>query len=107
MVYDPASNWRDAHPIKDDRDVSEAFRRQPFGQHSPALQRILIKMRAQSMSGKYALLVRERHKEWVLVRMTGSATEPIEIIEEHVFTSLEEAEWFVFEERWREYTEGE
>jgi hypothetical protein len=59
----------------------------------------LIKLRSLPMPGKYALLVRERHREWVLVRMTGTVTDPIEVIEEHVFHSLEDAERFVFEAR--------
>ena len=98
-------DYTDAYEItEDDRRLVTAFRRQPIGQHSPALQRILVKMRGEPIKGKYVLICQEYHKKWALAQMTGNPENPIEIVEERVFSNLEDAEWEVFKRRWKKYT---
>lgn len=87
----------------DDRKVVEEFRRNPIGRHSPQLQRVLNLFRGAPMEGKYVLITRIPHKEWVLGQMTGKRGEPIRMTNQ-VFHDIEEAEWFVFRQRWKLHT---
>jgi hypothetical protein len=102
---DPGEGWTDEFAITAlDRQLIDEFRRRPIGQHPPALQRILIKMRGAPLAGKHVLFCRHHHKEWVLAEMTGDRTRPVRLIEDRVFSSREEAEWEVFKLRWKAYT---
>ena len=87
----------------DDRKVVEEFRRNPIGRHSPQLQRVLNLFRGAPMEGKYVLITRIPHKEWVLGQMTGKRGEPIRMTNQ-VFHDIEEAEWYVFRQRWKLHT---
>jgi N,N-dimethylformamidase len=87
----------------DDRKVVEEFRRNPIGRHSPQLQRVLNLFRGAPMEGKYVLITRIPHKEWVLGQMTGKRGEPIRMTNQ-VFHNIEEAEWYVFRQRWKLHT---
>ena len=87
-----------------DPRLAEEFRRDPFGRHSPALQRILHIMRGASMNAGYVLLCTKPHREWTLGRLTGLPEEPVDLDRAHVFTSLADAERHVFELRWRALT---
>jgi hypothetical protein len=42
--------------------------------------------------------------EWVLARHPGGRGKPFEILDQHRFSSLDEAEWAVFRLRWKEHT---
>ena len=84
--------------------LEEEFRRDPFGRHSLALQRVLHIMRGSSMNAGYVLLCTKPHREWTLGRITGSTEEPVELESEQVFTSLADAERHVFGLRWRALT---
>ncbi|MFM9857621.1 ABC transporter permease [Pseudoxanthobacter sp. M-2] len=87
----------------DDRKVVEEFRRNPIGRHSPQLQRVLNLFRGAPMEGKYVLITRIPHKEWVLGQMTGKRGEPIRMTNQ-VFHNIEEVEWYVFRQRWKLHT---
>jgi branched-chain amino acid transport system permease protein len=87
----------------DDRKVVEEFRRNPIGRHSPQLQRVLNLFRGAPMEDKYVLITRIPHKEWVLGQMTGKRGEPIRMTNQ-VFHNIEEAEWYVFRQRWKLHT---
>lgn len=87
----------------EDRKVVEEFRRNPIGRHSPQLQRVLNLFRGAPMEGKYVLITRIPHKEWVLGQMTGKRGEPIRMTNQ-VFHNIEEAEWYVFRQRWKLHT---
>ena len=87
-----------------DPRLAQEFRRDPFGRHSPELQRLLNAMRGPAMNGGYVLLCTKPHREWALGRLTGSSEEPIELVPGCVFTSLADAERHVFELRWRTLT---
>ncbi|HSE94391.1 MAG TPA: LamG domain-containing protein [Methylomirabilota bacterium] len=84
-------------------DLAREFRARPFGVHSPDLQAVLNRMRGGPGAGRYVLYMTRPHAEWVLGRMTGTPPFP-ELLSDHVFTSLEEAEWGVFKLRWKELT---
>jgi hypothetical protein len=43
------------------------------------------------------------HREWTLARMAGDPPRPV-LVPEHVFDSLEAAEWYVFRHRWEQIT---
>ena len=87
----------------EDKSVVEEFRRNPIGNHSPRLQRVLNLFRGAPMAGKYVLVCRRPHSEWVLGQLTGRRGEPIQMSNQ-VFHSIEDAEWYVFRQRWKHYT---
>lgn len=87
----------------EDRSVIDEFRQNPIGNHSPRLQRVLNLFRGASMAGKYVLICRKPHEEWVLGQLTGNRGEPITMTNQ-VFHSIEDAEWYVFRQRWKHYT---
>jgi branched-chain amino acid transport system permease protein len=87
----------------EDKACIEEFRKTPIGHHSPNLQRILNLFRGEPMAGKFALICTRPHREWTLAVLSGTRGERIRMTEE-VFHSLEEAEWYVFKQRWAKYT---
>lgn len=87
-----------------DRKYAEQFRRAPYGPHGPELQRIVNIMRGPPAEGKYVLVCTKPHQEWVLGRLSGAKDKPVEILPDHVFRDLADAEWFVFKLRWKELT---
>lgn len=84
-------------------DLALEFRRKPFGEHSADLQAVLNAMRSLPVEGKHVLVMTKPHREWTLARMAGDPPRP-EPMPEHVFASLEDAEWFVFQRRWEQMT---
>jgi len=88
----------------DDLAYAAEFRAQPFGYHSPGLQRVLNTMRGGTKDGKYVLVVREPFKRWVLGCLPAVRGMPVEIMQGREFTSLEDAEWAIFELRWKALT---
>ncbi len=89
---------------REDREYVNEFRQNVLGPHSPNLQRILNAMRGGPMAGKHMLVCTKPFREWVLARHPGGRNKPIELLPEHTFTSIEDAEWFVFRLRWKEMT---
>ena len=87
----------------EDKQAVEEFRRNPTGNHSPRLQRILNLFRGAPMAGKYVLLCRKPFEEWALGQLTGNRGEPIQMTNQ-VFHSIEDAEWYVFKQRWKHST---
>lgn len=87
----------------EDRQYVEEFRKTPVGRHSPGLQRILNLFRGEAMAGKYVLVCTKPHREWMLGQFTGVRGEKIRMTNQ-VFTSLDEAEWYVFKQRWKRHT---
>lgn len=87
----------------EDKEVVEEFRRNPIGNHSPRLQRVLTLFRGAPMKDKYVLVCTKPHEEWVLGQLTGERGKPIRMTNQ-VFHSIEAAEWYVFKQRWKHYT---
>ena len=71
-----------------------------WGIHRADLQAVLSVMRGLPIEGKHLLVTTKPQEEWVLARMTGSPARP-ELVPEHVFTDIREAEWLVFKLRWK------
>ncbi len=87
-----------------DRHVVDEFRKTPVGQHSPELQRVLNVFRGEAVQDKYVLVCTKPAQEWVLGQLTGERGKPIKILKDKVFKSLEDAEWEVFQRRWKKHT---
>jgi branched-chain amino acid transport system permease protein len=86
----------------EDKAYVEEFKKTPIGHHSPNLQRILNLFRGEPMAGKYVLICTRPHREWTLAVLPGARGERIRMTEE-VFQSIEQAEWYVFKQRWAKY----
>jgi hypothetical protein len=91
------------HIKSEDKQFIDEFKNNPIGHHSPGLQRVLNLFRGEAMNGKYVLVCTKPHKEWMLGQLTGVRGERIRMTNQ-VFTSIDEAEWFVFKQRWAKYT---
>ena len=87
----------------DDRALIEEFRKNPIGHHSPDLQTLLNQMRGAEMKDKYCLVVLKPNREWQLAKTTGEPGKPPKLLKEK-FTSLADAEWYVFKKRWKAMT---
>jgi N,N-dimethylformamidase len=84
-------------------DLAREFRANPFGEHSPDLQYLLNRMRDPGQDPFHVLIVERPGEKWrlaTLVKGARCAPEPTEV----VFTTLEEAEWYVFRLRWEKMT---
>jgi len=76
------------------QELKEEFLAAPFGDHSPALRRFLLRLRSLPAEGKHVLVEVEPFRRWRLARLRGRG-QPVELLEE-TFDSLEEAERHVF-----------
>ncbi|MCE2527940.1 MAG: hypothetical protein J4G00_10460 [Actinomycetia bacterium] len=83
-------------------DLWEEFRLRTFGKHSPDLQALLDYMRGGPITGKYFLKLTGPHSEWTLARFSDTFPLTTHTLPEHVFTTIEDAEFFVFRRRWEE-----
>lgn len=88
---------------KRDRIYAEEFRRTPVGHHSPGLQRVLHAFRGEPLRDKYVLVCTKPHKEWQLARLSGERGKPVTLVNKF-YQNLEEAEWDVFQRRWKDFT---
>ncbi len=86
------------------QDLAAEFKSRPFGPHSGELQRLLNRMRSQSLPGRYALLTLVPHREWGLLRLGAARGGMPEIVEGVRYRSAAEAEWDIFKRRWQEMT---
>lgn len=99
-IYEAEENYR---PQPDDRRLIEEFRKKPIGHHSPDLQRLLNRMRGAPMEDKYCLVVTKPGREWQLAKTTGKPGKPLKMLSKR-FSTMEEAEWYVFRQRWKALT---
>lgn len=76
----------------------------PMGPHSAALQRIVTRMRDTEPGGRYVLVTRVPYQEWGLAQLSGQRGVDLTLIEDQVFTSVEDAERAVFRMRWEMIT---
>ena len=89
------------YPIDPSRtDLAHEFMANPMGPHSAALQRIVTRMRDGEAAGRYVLVTRVPHEEWVLAQISGQRGVDLTLLEDQVFSSLEDAERAVFKMRW-------
>lgn len=87
-----------------DRALALEFRRRPYGRHSPALQHLLNGFRLNASKPHHVLVCKKPGREWVLATLGEHRGAPIEILEDQVFHSREEAEWMRFRWRWQTET---
>ena len=86
------------------RDLVDEFMANPFGHHSPELQRLLNLLRNEPLEGRYILVRSKPGREWVVGRLTGVRGEPVRILRDHAYTTAEDAERAVFRLRWEKHT---
>ena len=80
-------------------DLAREFRRQPWGEHSPDLQYLLMVMRQPGPEPYHVLITDRPGERWTLATMQpGSKAPPRR--SNMVFTDLRAAEWYVFRQRW-------
>lgn len=84
--------------------LAKEFKTQPYGRHSPELQTLLNLLRREPLKGKFVVFCSKPGKEWMLARLGGIRGEPVRLLEDQVFSTLEEAEWAVFKLRWKKHT---
>jgi hypothetical protein len=85
-------------------DLAREFRAHIRGPHSPELQRLIHRMRWGAWQGRYVVYVVEPGRRWALARMPAERGQPVEIFDDRVFETLEDAEWHVFGLRWQALT---
>lgn len=90
-------------PVRANNELIEEFRENPIGHHSPELQRLLNKLRGAPVADKYCLVVLKPSREWQLAKTTGVGGKPLKMLNKK-FTKLEDAEWYVFKQRWKTMT---
>ncbi|MBT6442183.1 MAG: ABC transporter permease [Alphaproteobacteria bacterium] len=99
-IYEVEDNYR---PKPDDRRLIEEFRKNPIGHHSPDLQRLLNRLRSGPMADKYCLVVIKPSREWQLAKTSGVPGKPLKMLSQR-FTRMDDAEWYVFRQRWKALT---
>jgi hypothetical protein len=68
----------------------------PIGQHSDDLMRVLVYFRRQPIPGKLVLIETEKGREWKIGRLSGERGIAPEIEDDRSFSSQEEAEHELF-----------
>jgi branched-chain amino acid transport system permease protein len=79
-------------------EIIEEHRKNPIGQHSDDLQRVLHYFRRQPSEGKYVVIETERSQEWAIGELSGERGIPPKISDER-FDSVEAAVHEIFRKR--------
>ncbi|WP_216850544.1 hypothetical protein [Acidisoma sp. L85] len=87
-----------------DRVFIEEFRRNPVGNHSPGLMRVLNTLRYDPSGRQIVLFCRKPFAEWQIGEMPADRREPLVFEDSPIFTNRDEAEWEIFRRRWRAAT---
>jgi len=85
-------------PLITDGLIAE-HRRQPRGQHSDALARVLNYFRRAPLTRKYVVVCIRPHKEWKIAELSGVRGDPPRVIDDRSFASEAEALHAVFLQR--------
>jgi hypothetical protein len=85
------------------KHLADEFMADPLGRASPELQRVLMVFRGEPLTGKPVLICTKPFQEWTLAIHSGRRGVPPRLTQT-TFTSLEEAERFVFRQRWKKHT---
>lgn len=87
-------------------DLIEEHRRDPFGNHSPELYKVLTFLRRQPPeAGRFVMIVTDPHEEYALGTIPPERGEAPEIIDDERYASQAEAEHAVFRKRVRAFEE--
>jgi branched-chain amino acid transport system permease protein len=87
-------------------EVIDEHRRSPQGQHSEALQRLLIYFRSRPQVDKYAIVVVELYKAYRIVALSGYRGVPPRVVEDRIYPTLNEAFHGVFVRRVQDLLES-
>lgn len=88
--------WRDHLKTLVTDELIEEHRQKPLGQHSDALQRLLNYFRCAPIPDKYAIYEVETFKAYKLVALTGVRGMPPRVVDDKIYSSLDEAYHAVF-----------
>lgn len=87
-------------------EVIEEHRKNPLGQHSEALERLLIYFRHQPQVDKYAIIVIEPFKAYRIVALSGQRGVAPRVVEEKIYATEKEAYHGVFLRRVQDLLES-
>jgi len=87
-------------------EVIEEHRRNPLGQHSEALERLLLYFRRQPQVDKYAIIAVEPFKAYRVVALSGQRGVAPRLVEDKIYTSQEDAYHGVFLRRVQDLLES-
>jgi branched-chain amino acid transport system permease protein len=87
-------------------EVVEEHRQSPQGQHSEALQRLLIYFRSRPQVDKYAIIVVELSKAYRIVALSGHRGVPPRVVEDKIYPSQSDAFHGVFLRRVQDLLES-
>lgn len=87
-------------------EVIEEHARSPLGQHSEALERLLLYFRRAPMSDKYAIITVEAFKAYRIVALSGQRGVAPRLVEEKTYASPEAAYHGVFMRRVQDLLES-
>jgi branched-chain amino acid transport system permease protein len=87
-------------------EVINEHRRSPQGQHSEALQRLLIYFRSRPQVDKYAIVTVELYKAYRIVALSGFRGVPPRVVEDKIYPTLQEAFHSVFMRRVQDLLES-
>lgn len=87
-------------------EILEEHRQKPFGQHSPALDRLLNYFRRAPIDDKYAVLCVRPWAEYRLVALTNRRGIPPRQVDDQVYTTPEDAAHAVFLKRIQDLLES-
>lgn len=86
--------------------VVEEHRTRPLGQHSEALERLLIYFRRQGQVDKYAILATEAFKAYRIVALSGHRGTAPRLVEDRVYPTSDEAYHALFLQRVQDLLES-
>jgi branched-chain amino acid transport system permease protein len=86
--------------------VIEEHRTHPLGQHSEALERLLIYFRRQGQIDKYAILVLQEFKAYRIVALSGHRGTAPRVVEDQVYPTAHEAYHALFMRRVQDLLES-
>lgn len=81
------------------REIIEEHRRQPLGQHSEGLERVLLYFRRAKLEDKYALRKAGPHGPYKIIAFSGVRGVSPRLVDDREFTTLDEAYHGVFMRR--------
>ena len=87
-------------------EVINEHRRSPQGQHSEALQRLLIYFRSRPQVDKYAIVTVELYRAYRIVALSGFRGVPPRVVEDKIYPTLQEAFHGVFMRRVQDLLES-
>ena len=87
-----------------DRALAREYKFNPDGPHRPDVVRLLNRIFWTPVPRRPVVVCTRSHREWRLGRLSGVRGQPIEVLDEPVYTDRALAMWAVFEMRWEMIT---